>query len=106
MIDNPRCSSPATIEAPVETPLNDELGLGRADGGWLVVVYDNDQNTYQEVMAVLMIATHCTAEEAYIEAWEIDHLGKSVVHQACEDECLEVAAIVAQIGIKVEVMLG
>lgn len=101
-IHKPQCSAPATIEAPTEEPID----LGRGDEGWLVVVYNNDYNTYQEVMTVLIVATHCTAEEAYIEAWEIDHLGKSVVHNACEDECLEVAGIVAQIGIRVEVVEG
>ncbi|MCB8932733.1 MAG: ATP-dependent Clp protease adaptor ClpS [Fimbriimonadaceae bacterium] len=71
--------------------------------GWLVTVYNNDVNTYEEVMVILMVATHCSADEAYMEAWEIDHLGASVVHQADEDECRTVAEVIATIGIRVEV---
>jgi hypothetical protein len=71
--------------------------------GWIVTVFNNETNTYDEVMTVLMVATGCNAEEAYIETWEIDNLGKSVVHHAGEQECRDVASIISTIGIKVEV---
>jgi ATP-dependent Clp protease adaptor protein ClpS len=69
---------------------------------WLVTVFDNDTNTYEEVMTVLMLATACSAEEAYIEAWEIDHFGQCVVHRSDESECRGVADVVGTIGIRVE----
>ena len=69
----------------------------------MVVVYNNETNTYDEVIMVLMAATGCSAEEAYIETWEIDHFGKCAVHYAPETECLCAAGIIARIGIKVEV---
>jgi hypothetical protein len=88
----------ASIEAPErESSVRPEVGPA-----WIVTVYDNDVNTYEEVMTVLMLATCCTAEEAYIEAWEIDHYGHCVVHRADEEECKGVAEVVATIGIRVE----
>lgn len=87
----------------IELPEIQESDTSTRWGEWMVVVYDNDTNTYDEVVMVLMMGTGCTAEEAYIEAWEIDHLGKSVVHFASETECLNAAAIIAKIGIRVEV---
>lgn len=72
-------------------------------GHWTVVVFNNDYNTYQEVISILMIATQCTFDEAAMETWEIDHLGKSVVHHGKEDECTRAAEIIRTIGIKVEV---
>lgn len=69
----------------------------------MVVVYNNDYNTYEEVMMILMIATQCSVEEATIETWEVDHLGKSNVHFADKEECESVAHIIRQIGIEVEV---
>jgi len=72
-------------------------------GGWIVTVFDNDFNTIQEVMAVLMVATRCTREEAAMETWEIHHLGKSVVHHGTEQVCQNAAAVISRIGIKVEV---
>lgn len=69
---------------------------------WIVTVYDNPYNTYEEVIVILMIATQCSLEEAEMETWEIDHLGKSVVHRASEQECKHVAEIIRTIGIRVE----
>ena len=91
-------SSPGTIE--VEQTSGPESGLG---DGWIVTVFNNETNTYDEVMTILMIATHCDAEEAFMETWEIDHLGKSVVHHGARDECEDAAQVIAQIGIRVEV---
>jgi ATP-dependent Clp protease adaptor protein ClpS len=79
-----------------------DSGLKRY-GGWTVTVYNNDDNTYHEVMFILMCATGCAEEEAEIETWEIDHLGKSVVHFGEVDECQKVASVIATIGIYVEV---
>ena len=90
---------PGVIE---ETEIQ-EAGTGERTDGWIVTVFDNEYNTYQEVMAILMIATQCSADEAYIETWEVDHLGKSVVHAGSKDVCSLVAEIIATIGIRVEV---
>jgi len=91
-------SLPSIIERPDEQVQDSSHGEG-----WMVTVYNNETNTYDEVILILMIATHCNAEEAYIETWEIDHLGKSVVHRASQETCQEVASVIATIGIQVEV---
>jgi hypothetical protein len=92
-------SKPSTLDRPDVLPVPPSLGRGE----WVVTVFDNDVNTYDQVITILMVATGCSADEAYIEAWEIDHLGSSVVHQGPEDECNRVANIVSTIGIQVEV---
>ncbi len=75
-----------------------------SDGkGWAVVVYDNDYNTYEEVIQILQLATGCSREEAFCEAWEIDHYGSCVVHRAGRGECEKAARVIATIGIRVEV---
>lgn len=89
-------------------PTIEELpSISDSDGAtgdrWIVTVYNNDTNTYDEVITILIIATDCSPEEAWIEAWEIDHLGFSVVHCASEDECITAAEVIATIGIRVEV---
>jgi ATP-dependent Clp protease adaptor protein ClpS len=80
-----------------------EQGPGTGDGEYVVIVFNNDYNTYDEVMDILMKATACTAEEAAMETWEVDHLGKSTVHHSGQDECERVASVIRTIGIKVEV---
>lgn len=81
----------------------EELSTGTRGGGWVVTVYDNDYNTWEEVMTILQIATGCSPEEAYMETWEVHHQGSSVVHCAEKAECENVAAIIARIRIKVSV---
>ena len=68
---------------------------------WRVVVFNNEVNTYEEVMTILMIATGCDAEEAYIETWEVDHYGKCAVHRATQDECDRIAEVIRTIGVTV-----
>ena len=95
--DAAQMSLPSIIDRPFEEIREKE------DYGWIVTVYDNDYNTYEEVLMILMAATGCSAQEAYIEAWEIDHLGKCVVHNSTQDDCRMAASIIAEIGIQVEV---
>lgn len=73
------------------------------NGGWGVTIFNNDVNTYEEVIGILMSATGCTSEEAYIEAWEVDHYGTCLVHIAAEEECKSAAKMIATIGMRVEV---
>ena len=91
-------AGPGTIERPVEEGLASELCER-----WVVVVYDNDRNTFEEVTVILMIATGCSFDEASMETWEVHHLGKSVVHCADREECERVASVIRKIGIRTEV---
>ncbi len=91
-------SSPGTIERP---DLLDSQNSGGAH--WIVTVFNNEVNTWDEVVFILMAATGCDEEEANMETWEVDNLGKSVVHHGAQKECEEAARIIAQIGIRVEV---
>ncbi|MCW5943732.1 MAG: ATP-dependent Clp protease adaptor ClpS [Fimbriimonadaceae bacterium] len=84
-------------------PVIEPTDTGQGHGGWVVTVYDNDHNTVDEVIQILMAATGCPPQEAAIETWEIHNLGKSVVHHARRDECDAVAATIATIGIRTEV---
>jgi ATP-dependent Clp protease adapter protein ClpS len=91
-------SMPGTIELP-------EIQHSQTGSGdnWIVTVYNNEYNTWDEVVNILMIATGCSEDEADMETWEVDNLGKSVVHHGAQDECEAAAEIIAQIGIRVEV---
>ena len=91
-------ASPRIIEAPEIR----ETSGGRGDH-WIVTVYNNEYNTWDEVVGILMAATGCSEDEADMETWEVDNLGKSVVHHGAQNECQIVAEIISQIGIRVEV---
>jgi ATP-dependent Clp protease adapter protein ClpS len=96
-----RLSSLPTI---IEKPEVDAGGPGTGSGGhWIVTVYDNDYNSIEQVILILIKATNCTLSEAEIETWEIHTLGRSVVHHGEEEECRKAADVIAEIGIRVEV---
>lgn len=95
-----RGAGPGVIERPEVEEDGPSTG---GSGGWIVTVYDNDVNTFDEVVMILLRATDCSLDEAQIETWEIHHLGRSVVHHGKEDECTDAAHIIAKIGIRVEV---
>ncbi len=85
-------------------PDNEDLDSNRGSReGWIVIAYDNDFNTVDQVVSILCRATSCTEEEAKIETWEVHNLGKSVVHHGSQEECQRVANIIRTIGMRVEV---
>ena len=92
-------AGPGTIEAP---KLLDNISE-QSDRGWIVTVFNNDYNTEDEVIMILIVATGCNFEEANLETWEIHNLGRSVVHHGRECDCRRASEIIAKIGIKVEV---
>ena len=102
MIEQVRTTGLTRAAGPVESPERESTQSPQKGEQWIVTVYNNDVNTYEEVITVLMLATACDAEEAYIEAWEIDHFGCCVVHRADETECRGAAEVIAMIGISVE----
>jgi hypothetical protein len=94
---------PGTLDRP---ELENSPTTGEGGDLWVVTVFNNEHNTYEEVIHILIVATRCGLDEAEIETWEVDHLGKSVVHHADKNECEQVAAVIAQIGIEVRVSAG
>lgn len=86
-----------SIERPIQVPDRSET----ASGEWLVIVWNNDTNTFDEVILILQRATGCALAEAEMETWEIHHLGRSIVHHGEQEECERVAAIIGTIGIRV-----
>lgn len=74
-----------------------------ATDAWKVVIYNNETNSMDEVIFILITATQCTAEEAYIEMWEAHTFGKAAVHFAGQAECERAAAIIGSIGVQTDV---
>ena len=86
-----------TVEAPREqrTP----PGTG---GPYVVILYNCDCHTFEEVEQQLQKATGCTLEKAEAFAREVDTTGRSVVFSGDDEECEKVANILRQIRLQVE----
>jgi ATP-dependent Clp protease adaptor protein ClpS len=89
----------STLIAPETETADPTTGTGE----YIVIVYDNDRNTIDEVIEILMQATGCGMQEAAMETWEVHNLGKSIVHHGSAAECERAASVIRTIGIRVEV---
>lgn len=83
--------------------INDSSPTRCNKGRWMVMIYDNPHNTFEEVIDVLMRATMCSCEEAQIETWEAHTYGRAPVHFSSQRDCVEVAGVIGHIGVKTEV---
>lgn len=81
----------------------DLLDASTRTGRWMVVIFNNEVNTFDEVVATLMEATGCDVQEAYIEAWEAHTYGQAPVHFANREECDAAAQVISRIGVATEV---
>jgi ATP-dependent Clp protease adapter protein ClpS len=86
-----------------EPGISQEIVPDQYTGEWIVIVFDNPVNTFDEVIMILQKATGCSLEEAEMETWEVHHLGRSLVHHGSQTECERAASIIRTIGIEVAV---
>lgn len=56
-----------------------------------------------ELSRMICFATGCSAEEAYIEAWEAVSLGRAEIYFSSQENCCAVASILSTIGVQTEV---
>ena len=97
---------PVATTAPLPTPKR--LGEPRVTVHWLpphkVVVHNNDHNTYEQVISILMQAVPgMTVAMAIEHAHTIDETGSTVAFTGMVDEAESIAAKIRTIGITVTV---
>lgn len=86
-----------------ETEIRPQPSTKAQLGRYMTVIFNNDTTTVDAVMTILMLATGCDQEEAYMETWEAHTYGKAPVHFSSEDECVRVARIIETVGVVTEV---
>lgn len=69
----------------------------------MTVIFNNDTTSMDQVLLILMRATGCDADEAYIEMWEAHTYGKAAVHFDTKEECVRVAQVIETIGVRTDV---
>lgn len=85
----------------LQVPETTDGATGR--GRWMTVIFNNEHNSMEEVVEVLMRATDCDEDEAAIETWEAHVYGKAPVHFASREECTRAASVIERIGVRTEV---
>lgn len=112
---------PTTIEAPVESPVElpdleepggfpmprpedfeDIRDNAEIHGPWIVILYNCECHTFEEVEYILQKATGCALEKAEAIAWEVHNKGRSICYSGEYEECQKVVTIIASIRLQVE----
>ncbi|HEY3330549.1 MAG TPA: ATP-dependent Clp protease adaptor ClpS [Capsulimonadaceae bacterium] len=75
---------------------------GGTGGPYIVIVYNDDYHTFDEVILQMQKAIGCTYEHGLAIAVEIDRDGRCVVFAGTQDECEHVAAVLREIRLQVE----
>lgn len=70
---------------------------------WLVILYNDDVHTFDEVILQLQKATGCSASEGTKIAMEAHSKGKAVAYKGEFEQCNRVAGILREIGLVVEI---
>ena len=69
-----------------------------------VVLYNDDWHTFDEVIAQLIKAIHCSFEKARAHAFEVHIKGKSIVFTGQLKDCLRVSGILEEIELTTEIV--
>ena len=89
----------STIELP--RPTDDTAGTNSGD--YCIVVFNNERNTFAEVISILMVALGINAERAELFAWDIHLRGEAQVYYSSMEDCEQRASVISKIGIRTEV---
>lgn len=88
----------------IERPIIRDVDRGTTNDEWGVMIFNDDITPYDAVVAILMVATGCSLEEAEMETWEAHHHGRALVHYGTNAECNRVASTIESIGVKTKVV--
>ncbi len=71
---------------------------------WNVILFNDDWHTFEEVIAQLILATSCSAEQAAHIAWDAHTEGEAVCYTGSRERCELVASVLEEIdlGVRLE----
>ena len=93
-------------QKPIFIPAAEPLPARPSNGTELpsqVILYDDPVHTFEEVILQLMKAIGCTAMRGYLFAFEVHNAGKANVFNGPLIRCMQVADVLREINLKVEV---
>jgi len=86
-------------------PVDSNEDLEHSDE-YCIIVYNNDVNTFEEVISILCLALQITRDRAELYAWDVHLLGQARVYYGSSIDCEYRAAIISKIGIRTEVCIA
>ena len=91
-----------TLTIPRED-LWEQLSSGiETDGPYIVILYNCDCHTFDEVITQMQKATGCSLDKGEAVAWEVHTRGRAIAYTGSQEDCERVANILREIRLQVE----
>jgi len=92
----PKLSQEQTQEKPTDVDTLEDLP-------YLVVLFNDDYHTFDEVIHQIIKATGCSRERAEQLTWEVHNKGRSIVYNGELMKCIKVSAVLEEIQLRTEI---
>jgi ATP-dependent Clp protease adaptor protein ClpS len=89
------------VSTQTQTLPEHRLGIGR-DEPWVVILFNDDHHTFDEVIAQVQKATGCSPGEAFHITYTAHTNGQAVAYVGSKAECEQVASVLREIDLRVE----
>ena len=93
---------PGLLDLPGLYEEDDLRDRAEISGPWIVILYNCECHTFDDVERILQKATGCSLEKAQAIAIEVDTRGRAICFSGTQEECERVARIIASIRLQVE----
>lgn len=93
---------PSHLDMPGLDELSDIRDGVEINGPWVVILYNDDWHTFDDVIEILQKATGCSVEEGLQIALRVHVEGRAICFSGTQEECERVAKIIASIRLQVE----
>lgn len=68
-----------------------------------VILFNDDEHTFDEVITQIIKAIKCTSQEAESVVWDVHNNGKAVVYTGELVKCMEVSGVLEEIKLMTEI---
>ena len=102
IVERPGITPPSPLGLPGWDEWEDVRSGANISGPWIVILYNDDWHTFDDVIEILMKATGCTEQRAMEIAIEVHTKGRAICYDGSKEECERVASIIATIRLQVE----
>jgi len=86
-----------------ETQKHEELSGTALLDAYRVVLFNDEEHTFDEVITQLMKAVRCSRSMAEKCTWEVHNRGRSIVYAGTMFACLRVSSVLEEIALKTEI---
>lgn len=97
--------TPPVVEPGIDVRISPGI-LGQLDeslaGPWVVILYNDDYHSFDEVILQVQKATGCSVEKAAWITMEAHCLGRAIAYTGSREECDRVSTVLKEIRLQVE----